>query len=155
MVKLLDNPGTISQKCLSLLKKESECNKHKEHFWLIMFRSWDSNKVKVELISIGSMDKSVVHPREVFCPAIYYRARYLVICHNHPQDSVDPSQDDVQITKQLVKCSQFLDIPIVDHIIINEVGDYFSFLVSKQFRKIFVRRKEGNNVSSVYVRYMQ
>jgi len=75
-----------------------------------------------EVISIGSVTANIVHPREVFRPALEYAASAVVIAHNHPSGILTPSKEDVQITKQLVKAGSVLGIDLLDHIIITNKG---------------------------------
>jgi DNA repair protein RadC len=82
--------------------------------------------IRDEIISIGSLDSNIIHPREIFKPAIEYSAYAIIIAHNHPSGVASPSQADIQITKQLIQLGELLQIPILDHIIIGE-NDYFSF----------------------------
>ena len=71
-----------------------------------------------EVISIGSLTANIVHPREVFRPALEYSAAAIVIAHNHPSGSVKPTRVDIEITKQLIKAGKILGVDILDHIII-------------------------------------
>lgn len=71
-----------------------------------------------ETISVGSMTANIVHPREVFKPAIEHGAVALIIAHNHPSGSTKPTQSDIDITEQLIKAGKILGIDLLDHIII-------------------------------------
>jgi len=71
-----------------------------------------------EVISVGSLTANIVHPREVFRPALEYSAVAVIIAHNHPSGSVKPTEEDVEITKQLVKAGKILGVDLLDHIII-------------------------------------
>ncbi len=92
-------------------------DKLKEEFWVIMLSS--SNKVvKEEKVSEGTLNSSLVHPREVFKPAIACSAASIIILHNHPSGSREPSKEDIIITKQMAEAGRLLQIPVQDHIII-------------------------------------
>lgn len=78
------------------------------------------------VISRGTLDSTLVHPREVFCAAIVARAAALVLCHNHPSGDPTPSDDDRSITEQLVAAGVLLEIPVHDHVIVG-AGRYVSF----------------------------
>ena len=78
-----------------------------------------------EVISIGTLTANLVHPREVFQPAIEFSSAAIILAHNHPSGEPEPSEDDIAITKQLVSASQILNIAILDHIIIGR-GQYVS-----------------------------
>jgi len=76
------------------------------------------NLIHDEVISIGTLTSNIVHPREVFKPALEYSAAAIIIAHNHPSGSIKPSQGDIQITNQLLKASKIIGIDLLDHIII-------------------------------------
>jgi len=76
------------------------------------------------LVSMGSLTGSIVHPREVFKPAILSNAAAVILVHNHPSGRVDPSQEDIQITKQLVEAGKILGIRVLDHLVIGSGQDY-------------------------------
>jgi DNA repair protein RadC len=71
-----------------------------------------------EVISVGSLTANIVHPREVFRPALEYSAVAVIIAHNHPSNSLKPTEEDIEITKQLVKAGKILGVDLLDHIII-------------------------------------
>jgi DNA repair protein RadC len=87
----------------------------------------DSRKriIKQETIFIGSLNESVVHPREIFKIALDENAAAIILLHNHPSGDPNPSSFDIEITKELVKSGEFLGIQILDHIIIGG-NKYFS-----------------------------
>lgn len=85
------------------------------------------NRVKVvDLISIGILNASILHPREVYRRAITLAAASIVIAHNHPSGDCTPSDEDCQITQLLAKASHVIGIELVDHIIFSNKG-YYSF----------------------------
>lgn len=75
-----------------------------------------------EIISIGSLTSNVVHPREVFQPAVEYGAVAVIIAHNHPSGSLEPSEADLEVTRQLVAAGKVLGIDLLDHLIIAADG---------------------------------
>ena len=79
-----------------------------------------------EILSIGSLDANIIHPREIFKPAISNSAYALFIIHNHPSGNSEPSLEDKFITHELVKIGELLQIPLFDHIVIGK-NTYFSF----------------------------
>ena len=83
--------------------------------------------LNIRVVSIGLIDRSPVHPREVFADALVDRAAAIIVAHNHPSGSVSPSQSDVNITAQLKQAGDILGIQLLDHIIFSR-SDYFSFL---------------------------
>jgi len=79
------------------------------------------------LITLGLLDSSLVHPREVFRPAIQDSAASIILLHNHPSGITEPSEADKVVTSRLVKCGELLEIKVLDHLIIATDG-FFSFL---------------------------
>ena len=77
-------------------------------------------------VSTGTLNSSLVTPREVFKRAILQNAAGIVLGHNHPSGNIDASNDDIQITKNLVKSGKILGVNVVDHIIIGNEGNYSS-----------------------------
>jgi len=97
----------------------------KEHF-VIFFLDTRNQEIKREIISIGSLNANLVHPREVFEPAVRYSAAQIIVAHNHPSGDPSPSQEDSDITKQLVDAGKLLGIEVKDHIIVSKTN-LFSF----------------------------
>ncbi len=73
-----------------------------------------------EVISIGTINSNIVHPREVFRPAVEYNAVAVILVHNHPSDNVEPSMQDIQITNQLIDAGRIMGIHVLDHVIITK-----------------------------------
>ena len=82
--------------------------------------------IRIETVSLGSLDKALVEPRDVFRPAITFNAASLVIVHNHPSGDTQPSEQDVLLTRELCMCGIILGIEVLDHIIIGK-RDHVSF----------------------------
>jgi DNA repair protein RadC len=119
--KKITSPEEIAELLIPLLKDEV-----KEKFIVICLNK--SNKIITkETISIGTLDTSVVHPREVFKVAIDNNAASIIIAHNHPSGNKEPSNEDISITKKLVEAGKMMDIPIFDHIIVAG-NSYTSFV---------------------------
>lgn len=90
----------------------------KEHF--IAFYLDSSNQlIAQEVISIGTIESSMVHPREVFEPAVKYLASQVILAHNHPNGQLEPSSDDLLVTDRLVQAGHILGIEVVDHVIVT------------------------------------
>lgn len=104
--------------------KEDLSNQKNEYFYAILL---DTKNVIIskELISKGTLDRSLVHPREAFKPAIKKSAKSIIFVHNHPSGNPKPSSDDFEITRRLVEAGNLLDINVLDHIIIGE-NNYYS-----------------------------
>ena len=91
--------------------------KKKEHFYLLCLDS--RNRVtNVDQISIGNLDSSIVHPREVFKTAISCLAASVIFVHNHPSGDLEPSSEDINLTKRLTEAGELVGIPVLDHIIV-------------------------------------
>lgn len=98
----------------------------KEQFVVILL----NNKNKVigtEVVSEGSLSSSIVHPREVYAPAILHHAAAIMVAHNHPSGDPKPSTEDTEVTRVLARSGKVLGIPMIDHVIIGD-GNYYSFL---------------------------
>jgi DNA repair protein RadC len=91
----------------------------KEHFVIFLLDS-RSQEIKREVISIGTLTESLVHPREVFEPAIRQSAFSIVLAHNHPSGNLEASDSDLTVTRRLVKTGELLGITIEDHVIVTE-----------------------------------
>ena len=103
----------------------------KEQFVVILL----NNKNKVigtEVVSEGSLSSSIVHPREVYAPAILHHAAAIMVAHNHPSGDPKPSIEDEEVTRQLLRSGKVLGIPMIDHVIIGD-GNYYSFLENEAF----------------------
>jgi DNA repair protein RadC len=85
--------------------------------------------LNVRVVSIGLVDRSPVHPREVFADALADRASGIIVAHNHPSGGLEPSEHDLDITLQLRKAGEIMGIELLDHIIFNR-NSYYSFLES-------------------------
>ncbi len=119
--KKITSPQDVAEMFIPLLKDEL-----KEKFLLICLNS--ANKIiKFETISIGNLNSSIVHPREIFKAAIENSSASVILMHNHPSGNPEPSTEDINITKKLVESGKMLDIPVFDHIIIAG-NSYTSFV---------------------------
>ena len=125
--KVIDNPKIVADIIISILKLENEVDKMKEHFWVIGLNS-RLQVVYIELVSLGILGNTLVHPREIFRFAIMKAVSKIFLIHNHPSGDIRPSKDDFDITIKLEEASKILEIPILDHLIVNLNGDYFSFI---------------------------
>lgn len=118
--KIINSPKDIFQ-----LLKEKIINFHKEYFMVVSLDN--RNKIiNVDTVSIGTLNSSLIHPRETFEVAIKNHAAVIIICHNHPSGELKPSEDDLIITQNLVKAGKLLGIDVSDHLIITKDG-YYSF----------------------------
>jgi len=116
--KELTDPKKVYQLIKSRLK-----DYHKEHFYIIAL---DSRNHSIMEVSIGSLNASIVHPREVFAEAIKNNAASVIFAHNHPSGDPEPSEGDLMVTKRLVDAGKILEIEVVDHIIVTK-DSFLSF----------------------------
>ncbi len=93
--------------------------KKKEHF-LALLLDTRGQLIKVSEISVGSLDTSVVHPREVFKEAMSASASSVIFVHNHPSGDPEPSEDDIKLTERLAQAGEIMGIDVLDHIIIGD-----------------------------------
>lgn len=101
-------------------------DRRQEHFLCATING--ANEIlNIRVVSIGLIDRSPVHPREVFADAVADRASGIIVAHNHPAGQLEPSPGDKEITRQLKAAGENVGIPLLDHIIFNRTG-YFSFL---------------------------
>lgn len=91
----------------------------KEHF-VVFHLNARNQEIEREIISVGTVNASLVHPREVFEGAVKNNASSIILAHNHPSGDMEPSQDDIDITKRLVHAGKILDIRVVDHVIVTD-----------------------------------
>ncbi|MFC1626786.1 DNA repair protein RadC [Patescibacteria group bacterium] len=104
--------------------KEKIGREKKEHF-LVLLLDARHNLIRDHEVSVGILNQTIVHPREVFEPAIRYLAASIILAHNHPSGDIKPSQQDLQLTKKLIDSGKLLDIHVLDHIIVTR-SDYVS-----------------------------
>ena len=102
----------------------------KEHFVALLLNARHVC-LSVETISIGTLNASLVHPREVFQPAVEQSAAAIVLCHNHPSGDPAASEEDIQLTGRLVQAGRIMGIEVLDHVIIARGGH--ESLKSKQW----------------------
>lgn len=82
----------------------------------------------IRVVSIGILNRTIVHPREVYGDPISDRAAAIIVCHNHPSGQLEPSEEDRNITKRLYSAGELLGITLLDHLILSPRGGYFSFV---------------------------
>ena len=101
-------------------------DRKQEHFLCASING--ANEIlNIRVVSIGLIDRTPVHPREVFADAVTDRASAIIVAHNHPAGSLDPSPADIDTTKQIKQAGEIVGIELLDHIIFNRSG-YYSFL---------------------------
>ena len=120
----ITSPQDIAEIFIPILRDEV-----KEKFIVVCLNS--ANRViKYETISVGNLNSSVVHPREIFKVAIDNTSASIILIHNHPSGNPEPSNEDISITKKIVESGKILDIPVFDHLII--AGEMYTSFVEKR-----------------------
>ncbi len=119
--KIISDSKTVWKICRDLLQAEDAVDKDKEHFWVFLLDSRCKIKL-LELVSLGILNSSLVHPREVFTRAVGERSAQVIVAHNHPSGDPTPSEDDITVTKRLAKAGDILGIELLDHLVITETG---------------------------------
>lgn len=97
----------------------------REYFWRIDLDA-RNQIISYEVVSIGTLTASLVHPREVFVGALLNKAAGIIVAHNHPTGETEPSKEDRETTRRLVAAGELLGVPVLDHLVIGD-GTYFSF----------------------------
>lgn len=116
----LNNPKTIFEYTKYLFN-----DKEQELFYCLYFNN-KQQLVGKELLFVGTVNKSLTHPREIFKYAYYYSATSIICLHNHPSGDVNPSYEDIEFTDAIVEIGLIQKIPIIDHIIVSN-NNYYSF----------------------------
>ncbi|MDZ7765333.1 MAG: DNA repair protein RadC [Melioribacteraceae bacterium] len=122
--KKITSPQDIAEIYIPLLRDEVQ-----EKFYIICLSS--SNRIiKHELLFVGTLNASLVHPREIFKTAIVNNAANVILLHNHPSGNTEPSNEDIKITQKIVEAGKMLDIQIFDHLIL--AGNKYTSFVEKR-----------------------
>jgi DNA repair protein RadC len=105
---------------VSVLLRDTARTLEKETFWALMLDAKNSLKAKPVEVSVGLLDSSLVHAREVFREAIRSASAAIVLAHNHPSGDTAPSAEDIRITRQLIDAGRIVDIKVLDHVILGK-----------------------------------
>ena len=111
--ELVLSPHDVWQQCTDIRDNK------KEHF-VVFFLDTRNQKICREVISVGTLNANLVHPREVFEPAIKNNAAQILVVHNHPSGDCAPSDDDLAVTKRLTDAGTLLGIEVVDHVVVSD-----------------------------------
>lgn len=123
-VKIL-NADDIFQIMVKILLREEKIDRDKEHFWVVGLAT--NNKLLfIELISLGTVNQTLVEPMEVFSVALQKRAVNIILVHNHPSGELKPSEQDKDITDRLIQVGKIVKTPVFDHLIITRTS-FLSF----------------------------
>jgi DNA repair protein RadC len=116
---LIDSPASAAQALGQDLMWQAQ-----EHFALVML-DVKNRLLATKIITIGTATETLIHPREIFREAIKQGANRLIVAHNHPSGSLEPSPEDLNLTQLLLQGGQFLQVPVLDHLILGN-GNHYS-----------------------------
>jgi DNA repair protein RadC len=114
--RLLSAPAAVAELARDLIRAQDD---DKEHVWVVLLSAQNQYLLHTE-VSVGSQSATIVHPREVFGPALREGAANLLLIHNHPSGDPTRSREDLRLTRQLVDAAQLLDLRIHDHLIMGK-----------------------------------
>ncbi len=116
----INTPEDVVDLCAVQLR-----GRDREHFWSLSLNI-KNRLLKMSEVSVGSLNASIVHPRELFKDAVKASAASVVVVHNHPSGDATPSGADIQLTRRLVKAGDVLGIDVLDHVVIGDGGEFSS-----------------------------
>lgn len=122
----VSNPQTVQGVLSKVLNSENEVDRMKEHFWVIGLSTRNAIQY-IDLVSLGTLNASLVHPREVFRFSILKAVSSIILSHNHPSGNAEPSEEDLKITRRLVEAGKIIGIEVLDHIVIGDRDSFYSF----------------------------
>ncbi len=124
---LVENERPIIDSSEKVVEQLTEFRNKKQEYFVCLTLDGANRLINKRVITIGILNSSLVHPREVFAEAITDHAASIIVAHNHPSGSLKPSQADLEVTKRLQKSAEILGINLIDHIIITK-DNYRSIL---------------------------
>ncbi len=113
--RVLSDPKAVAALAVDLAAAADD---GREHFWLLMLNA-QNHLTLIHEVSVGTQSASLVHPREVFGPALREGAASVILVHNHPSGDPTPSREDQRLTRQLVDGGTLLDVRVHDHVIVG------------------------------------
>ena len=123
----ITNPEQVAEIFQSIQRSENEIDRMKEKCWVVGLNT-KNFIIYVELVSMGTLNASLVHPREVFRFAIMKGGvSGILVVHSHPSGDPEPSEDDIAITKRLCDAGKILGIELLDHVIVTHGPAFISF----------------------------
>lgn len=130
-IRLVDDPPLLSNRELTSPKKVvefmgEELQKYDREFFCVLNLKTNNQVINMNVVSVGTLDMALVHPREVFKSAVLSNAAAIILLHNHPSGNCSPSLEDCRVTKRMMEAGAIMGIPVCDHVIV--AGDnYYSF----------------------------
>ncbi|MCG2810033.1 MAG: DNA repair protein RadC [Candidatus Aminicenantes bacterium] len=127
----------------------SEIRDKKKEYLVCLYLNARNALLKKEIISIGTLDKSIIHPREIFGPAVELRAAGIILLHNHPSGDVTPSKQDIEVVTKILEAGKIMGVSVIDFIIIseNDIHSIFTDLQTSENKAIhYVSDGEQNSL---------
>ena len=113
--RVLNDPAAVVELVRDFVRATDD---DREHFWAILLNARHAYLMHVE-VSVGTQSASLVHPREVFGPALREGAAAIIVAHNHPSGDPTPSREDIDLTRKLAEAGKLLDVTVLDHVVIG------------------------------------
>ncbi len=132
-------------------RREGEVDLMKEHLWAFSLNK-QKKILSLELVSMGTKDRTVADPGDIFRVPLYKSSSYVILVHNHPSGGLKPSQSDMDLTNKLIKAGDLLDISVIDHVIVTDKS-FFSFATAGLMDKLQEDNKYA--LSFVYKKKMK
>ncbi len=130
-------PVKSSADIVPFVKNYAVCKK--EHFLLVTLNG-SHEIIQIHVVSVGTLNRTLIHPREIFSTAMKEDAAAIIVCHNHPSGNCRPSEEDVLVTHNLERVGEIMGIELLDHIIVCR-DSYFSFMDNKLLLR-FIKKSE-------------
>lgn len=127
----ISHPQEVANLLHNILMTSEKHDRSKEHFYIICL-DVRNRILNIDLVSLGTLTVSLVHPREVYKIAIMKNAAQVIVSHNHPSNDPDPSEDDIRITKRIYEAGKILGIELIDHIVFTEDKNNFTSMKDKR-----------------------
>lgn len=115
---IIHHPVDVYGQCLPMISDFL-----KEYF-VVLHLNTKNKIIKKDVISIGTLNANIVHPREVFKAALAVSAAHIIVAHNHPSGDPEPSREDIELTKKLIEAGKIIGIDVLDHVIIGDERHY-------------------------------
>ena len=148
-VRLVEDTSIFSAKEISSPEAavevmKEELAKYDREVFCVLNLNTDGSVLNMNVISMGALSSTLIHPREVFKASILSNAAAIIAFHNHPSGNPTPSREDRETTRRLVECGELLGIELVDHIIVGARSQkYYSFCEHDEFEESHGRRRSG------------
>jgi len=120
------NDGIFINSIDDILRELHEYRNKKQEYLISITLDWANRIINKRVVTIGLLNRSLIHPREVFADAIFDRANSIILIHNHPSNTNEPSDADIKVTNRLLSVADLIWISLFDHIIITK-NSYYSF----------------------------